>query len=440
MKILKLLLCAIAYSLSYSYAYAITLTESVLAANEFDPEIFAARNEHDAERQKRIQGFSGLLPHVSLDGSWSRSDQPKSSYAAGVTRHNASINLSQTIFDLSKLATWKKGGVIADKADVKLLQAQQNLIQKTINGYYEVIYRRVLLNNKKQLLKLYQQKLNQARTQLMIGDGTRLDINDAQASLDRAESDIVNAKSDLNDAENVFQVITGHSATEIPDRTFTCIPAKRTTSREQMIADMMKNNLDIREAWLSIKQSEADVLTATSSHLPVVSLQAGYGTNWSRAEESNQLDELFGTTSKTRNTTFSINVSLPLFAGGNGISKSIEAANRHSQSKDLLALTQLQSRQSLNASLNAISSGFTRLSATEHLVNSTSERLRSTRYGKEIGMRTLIDELDSLNDYASALNEKSESQFALIKAQSKLSLILGDLDITTLSKYSCPQS
>lgn len=439
MKICKYYLCALAYALPCANSYALTLEQAVISANQFDPEISAARNQHAADQQKRNEGFAGLLPDISLNGSWSKSDQPNASYAAGVTRHNVSLDLNQTIFDLSKYAAWKKGDAIASQADGKLLQAQQKLIKNTIVDYFQVIYRRTLLDNKKRVLQLYQQKLSQAQQQLDMGDATRLDVSDAQASLDRANADIVNAQSDLNDANTAFYSLTGHSGDEVNASSLSCIAAPHRRTREQLITSMTSNNLDIRNAWFSVKQSDADVLSATSGHLPVVSFRAGYGTNWGRAEDSNELDELFGTTSKTRNTVVSVNVSVPLFSGGNAVATSIEAAKRRTQSQDLLALAQVRAKQDLNASLNAINSGFTRIAANTRLVQSTRERLTSTRYGKEIGMRTLIDELDALNDYASALNEQSDAQFALIQAQTDLDTTLGELDMAALKQFRCAQ-
>ncbi|AVH17536.1 anibiotic ABC transporter [Enterobacter sp. SGAir0187] len=439
MRIIFISFIMLANAFFVAKSYSLNIEESVLAANIFDPEMNAARNEHDADSEKRRQGFSGLLPSVSFNGAWTKTDQPNASYAAGVTRHNATINLTQPIFDLSKYADWKKGDAIAELADAKLLQAQQRLIRNTIIAWSDVVYRREMLSNKNHVLKLYQQKLKQIQSQMVLGESTLLDVSDAQARFDKAQADIVNAQSELSDAELVFSNLTGRDANEINEMTLTCIPSLEASSHQQMLDHLMRDNLDIRSAQLFIKQSDADVLGATSGHLPVVSLQAGYGTNWSRAEDSNELDVLFGTTNKTRDTVLSLNVSIPLFSGGRALSQSFEAAKRRAQSKDLLALAQLRAKQSLSRSLNALKSGFTHLAATERALHSAHQRLDSTRYGRELGMRTLIDELDSLNEYATALSEKSEVQFSLIKAHTDLDATLGELDMFALKKYSCVQ-
>ncbi len=105
---------------------------------------------------------------------------------------------------------------------------------------------------------------------------------------------------------------------------------------EQLKRTAAASNLDVLAALQAIKGSEADLVTATADHLPVVTLQAGYGKTGAGRKTVTYFDDLFGTTAKTDNTTVGINISIPLFAGGSHISQSLEAAHRFEQSKDLL--------------------------------------------------------------------------------------------------------
>lgn len=74
---------------------------------------------------KKYQGFAGLLPVVTLNAAWNKTDQPDAAYSAGVTRHNYSFNLTQPVFDVARYANWRKTVVISDLADVNYLIAQQ---------------------------------------------------------------------------------------------------------------------------------------------------------------------------------------------------------------------------------------------------------------------------------------------------------------------------
>ena len=64
-------------------AGALSLQESLMAANSYNAEMNAARSEHDADGQKKYQGFAGLLPAISIDGTWVKTDQPDAAYSAG---------------------------------------------------------------------------------------------------------------------------------------------------------------------------------------------------------------------------------------------------------------------------------------------------------------------------------------------------------------------
>ncbi|MFV9689017.1 TolC family outer membrane protein [Pantoea sp. ARC607] len=420
-----------------TYACALSLQESLIAANIYNAEINAARSVHDADGQKKYQGFAGLLPAVSLDGSWSKSDQPDAAYSAGVTRHNYSVNLTQPVFDLAKYATWRRSVVTGDLADVNLLIAQQKLIGNVTNAFYGVVYQRSVLNTKQRILTAFSARLKQTQKALEVGDGTRLDVAEAQANYDKAVADELAAENDLNDASVYFRHLTGRDPQGISDSTLRCVRFQERIIPEQLKRDAAANNLDVLAAIESLKSSEADILTATSAHLPVVTFQAGYGKNWSRAENGNYLDTLFGTTSKTDNTQISINVSVPLFAGGGQISQSLEAAHRYEQNKDLVIEARRKAEQQAIQAASGIQNSQSRIKAYERAIVSASKRLTATRYGREIGQRTLIDEFNAEKDYFQAIEDLAHSQNALIQSIVNLKTATGSLDYAAMKVFNC---
>ncbi len=416
---------------------ALSLQASLMAANTYNAEMNAARSVHDADGQKKYQGFAGLLPVVSLDGSWSQTDQPDAAYSAGVTRHNYSFNLTQPVFDLSKYATWRRSVVIGDLADVNLLIAQQKLISDVTTAFYGVVYQRSVLETNQRILAAFNAKLKQAQKALELGDGTRLDEAEAQANYDKAVADELAAENDLNDANVSFRQLTGLDAQGITDSSMSCVRFRDPLNPEQIRRDAAANNLDVLAAIQTQKSSEADILTATSGHLPVVTFQAGYGKNWSRAEDGNVLDTLFGTTSKTDNTQIAVNVSVPLFAGGSQISQSLEAAHRFEQSKDLLIDARRKAEQQAIQAASGVRNSQSRITAYERAIASADKRLAATRYGREIGQRTLIDEFNAEKDYFQAVQDLAQAQNALIQSIVKLKSATGSLDYAAMNLFNC---
>lgn len=418
-------------------ASALTLQQSLIAANTYNAEINAARSEHQADNQKKYQGFAGLLPVVTLDGAWNKTDQPHAAYAAGVTRHNYSFNLSQPIFDVSKYASWRKSVVIGDLADVKYLAAQQKMISDVVSEFYGVVYQRSVLETNQKILAAFNAKLKQSQKALEVGDGTKLDEVEAQANYDKAVADELAAENDLNDAYVAFHQLTGLDAQGISDRNMQCVRFTEDINPEKLKTMAAADNLDVLAAIQTQKNSQADIVMATSSHLPVVTFQAGYGKNWSRAEEPTFSDELFGTTSKTDNTTFGVSVSIPLFAGGSHISQSFEAADRYQQSKDLLIDARRKAGQQAIQAASGVRNNQSRIKAYQRAIASAEKRLTSTRYGREIGQRTLIDEFNAEKDYYQSIQDLAQAQNALIQSIVKLKSATGTLDYAAIQSFSC---
>ena len=418
--------------------YSLTLQEAVLAASLYDSEISAARHAQRAESQKRRQGFAGLLPVVSLNGSYIKQDQPRATYAAGVTRHNYSLNLTQPLFDMAKYAAWKRGDAIANYADVTLMQAEQTLIASVAEAYFHVLYQRDVLTSAINAKAVYGKQLNQTQVALQVGEGTRLERDEAQANYDRAVADEMAAKNDLQEAGMVFSRLTGLNPDGIEPIALSCVMRAPVSDDFKALQQRAgQNNLKVRAALFQLDQTKADLIAAHGAHLPVVTLQAGYGTNWSKAEDSNLLDLAFGTTSKTRSSTIGINVSVPLFAGGSQISQSVEAIRRREQGKDLLEDARRKARQETQSAWLKLKNGQSQYQAEKKALASAKNKVASTAYGRQVGLRTIIDELNAEQEYYKTLQMLAKVQYDYLSARIKLFMELGELDYSRLEQYRC---
>ncbi|GLR07468.1 outer membrane protein [Mixta theicola] len=409
-----------------------------MAASVYDSEISAARNAQRADSQKRLQGFASLLPVVSLNGSYTKQDQPKATYAAGVTRHNYSLNLTQPLFDIAKYAAWKRGDAIANYADVALMLAEQKLITSVAEAYFHVIYQREVLTSAINAKSAYGKQLNQTQVALQVGEGTRLERDEAQANYDRAVADEIAAKNDLEEAGMIFSRLTGRNPDEIQPIALSCVmrfPVSDDFKALQQQAG--QHNLQVRAALFQLEQTKADLIAAHGAHLPVVTLQAGYGTNWSKAEDSNILDTVFGTTSKTRSSSIGINVSIPLFAGGSQISQSIEAVRRREQGRDLLEDARRKARQETQSAWLKLKNGQSQYLAEKKALASAKNKVNSTSYGRKVGLRTIIDELNAEQEYYKTLQTLAKVQYDYLNARLKLSMETGELDYSRLAQYRC---
>ena len=434
---IKYIFIALTIFLISKSGLAVTLQQSILAASLYNSEIKAAHNAFEADNQKKYQGFSGLLPSITFDTTWAKTDQPDATYAAGVTKHNYSFNLKQPVFDVARYATWRKSIAISNLAEVNYLKAQQKLIYDVISAYYLVNYQRSVLEANIKNRNAFNIQLRQARKALTVGEGTKIDVIEAQANYDKANADELASQNALHDASIAFRQLSGIDALEIPSLGMTCVPDTENLNEAQLIKIGQKSNLDIQAALHSLKGSEADLIATNSQHLPVITFQASYGKNWSRAENGNIYDEIFGTTSKTDNSVIALNVSIPIFSGGGQISQSLEAAHRREQSKNLLADAQRKMEQDVMQFFSGVANGLSQIRAYQQSVHSSKARLSSTSYGRQMGQRTLIDEFSAEKEYYQAIQSLAQAKYNYIISLAKLKSATGELDYSLVKIFSC---
>ncbi len=65
----KILISLIVGLLLSGSACALSLQQALLAASAYNAEFNAARRAHEADAQKKYQGFAGLLPVVTLNAA-----------------------------------------------------------------------------------------------------------------------------------------------------------------------------------------------------------------------------------------------------------------------------------------------------------------------------------------------------------------------------------
>jgi outer membrane protein len=418
-------------------AQAADLLDAVNAARGFDAGFSAARHAQLAGREKRWQGLAGLLPRAQIDGSYTRQDQPGAPYAAAVRRHSATASITQPLFDATRIADFKRGGALADQTDAEYDKARQTLVTEVSDAYFSVLYAREVLQAAEFAELAFQKQLDQAQAALRIGDGTRTDVDEAQANLDDALARKIGAQNDLEIARGTFRRLTGLYADDLAPIAWQCVPQAAPLGLTAAMDEAATQNPDVRIAETLLDQSRADIVGATGANLPVVNLQASYGTNWSRGANENGLDEIFGTTSKTRASMVGVTVTIPLFAGGGQLSAAREAYRRRDQSRDTLEDARRNAREHARTAHLRITNGVALMRAQERALASADSKVKSTRLGREVGLRTRIDELNAQQRYFEAIRDLADARYGFLRARLQLSAALGTLGDADLAGIAC---
>lgn len=419
------------------FIHATTLLQAVNAARRYDAEFSAAFQARKAGNEAFNQGVAGLLPTLSLDGSYTKQDQPHASYAAAVKRHNYSINLSQPLFNMSKIAALQRANATSDLADIEFIGAQQKLIRDVADAFFSVVYQREVTEVAISASKVFEKQYAQAIAAFRLGSGNRTEVDEAQANYDDAEAREIAARNDLEIANAAYHRLTGLNADEITPVSTQCYRPFQLGNIKSAMQQAQSNNTEIKKATRQLDQTKSDLVGAAGGHLPTVTLQGSYGGHWSRGENENVLDSVFGTTSKTQNSLIGVNVSLPLFSGGGQLSATREAIDRRDQARDLLEHTRRNVNQQTRTAWLNITNGLALLKARKKAAASAETKVKSTSYGRKLGLRTTIDELNAEQKYYEALRNIAEARYRYLSSTFDLLLLLGTLDDALLIAFEC---
>ncbi|MFK3882280.1 TolC family outer membrane protein [Pantoea agglomerans] len=420
-------------------SYATSLQQAARAALTYDSALQSSQMTSEADQQKYWQGMAGMLPTLTLEGNWDRQEQPDKKYQSGVTNHSYDLSVRQPLFDMSKYAGWRKGVAIANTAEAKSKKAEEKLLNAISNAYFSVLYQQEVLQAAKAASHNFKQQQQKLQAGILNGQNTRTELDEAKANYALAQAKEIEASSQLLLAGEAFRRLSGVSPDTVEPVNFQCLNASPYASLTDAINASQQRNTEIKIALFQNDQADADVLAADGAHMPVVSLYARYGKNWSRNDNDDNLlyDAIFGTNSKSNNLQYGVNVSIPLFAGGSQISQSYEAAYRRQAAKYSTMEAQRKAATDTRSAWLSLTNGKALINAQKNAVESSREKVVSVQYGREMGFRTVNDELDAQQKYFSALKDQAEARFNYLNALINLAQSTGSLSIDMLNFFQC---
>ncbi|MEK9540432.1 TolC family outer membrane protein [Pantoea agglomerans] len=420
-------------------SYATSLQQAARAALTYDSALQSSHMTSEADQQKYWQGMAGMLPTLTLEGNWDRQEQPDKKYQSGVTNHSYDLSVRQPLFDMSKYAGWRKGVAIANTAEAQSKKAEEKLLNAISNAYFSVLYQQEVLQAAKAASHNFKQQQQKLQAGILNGQNTRTELDEAKANYALAQAKEIEASSQLLLAGEAFRRLSGVSPDTVEPVNFQCLNASPYASLTDAINASQQRNTEIKIALFQNDQADADVLAADGAHMPVVSLYARYGKNWSRNDNDDNLlyDAIFGTNSKSNNLQYGVNVSIPLFAGGSQISQSYEAAYRRQAAKYSIMEAQRKAATDTRSAWLSLTNGKALINAQKNAVESSREKVVSVQYGREMGFRTVNDELDAQQKYFSALKDQAEARFNYLNALINLAQSTGSLSIDMLNFFQC---
>ena len=398
-----------------------TLREVVQMAVETNPTIGAAAKRKDAADAAVDAAKSGYL--LKLDwqhGSGIERSQNSSTLATGnqwvrMQRKIDTMVANQMLWDgLGTRAEVERRRSISDAAAYRVLSASEDVALQAVDAYVEVLKNRELVGFAKENLLAHQKTFDQVKLRSDKGVGRRADLDQIEARLSLASANLQSAESLARDAEIAFQRVVGRNPialSEVPEAK--ALPS----SVDEAVKIGFSNHPTLKSAYADITQAAAQRELARSFWSPRLELEASYSNNYN----------LDGVAGPNRDRMIMLFVKWNLFRGGFDYHRLRETAYQIDEATEISRNTTRQVENAVRVAHNAYNTARERLPSLDRYVKSSDATRASYAQQFAIGQRTLLDLLDSENEYFTARTTYATGKYIEISAKYRVLNAMGQL-------------
>ncbi|MEX0730185.1 MAG: TolC family outer membrane protein [Aquisalimonadaceae bacterium] len=398
-------------------------------AIERDPRLEAAQHRLRATDEVETQARALFLPQIDLEADsgyiWENSQigsNPRNS--ADYDYWDAGIALTQPLFRMESFSLARQADIFTTQAALEFAQAQQDLMLRTSQAYFDVLLAQDQLSTVDGELLAIESELRRARRALEVGTGTITDVNEAQARFDRVQADRLRAENNLTVARETLHRLIGEPAGQLIglEEEFTAQPPMP-TERRAWAERAERYNITVRLTEQNLASAREDVNQEQAGRYPRVDLVARYGRSYQSDIGIGQ-PGLNGDIEREQ-TTVGVRVTMPLYTGGATTSRIRERqAQRDAVFSDTLDAKRNAALQAESAYLN-LTSNLQQIRALEQALRSVLSTERSTQRGLEVGLRTTLDVLDVQRERFEIERQLAEARYAYLLNYLQLQVAVG---------------
>lgn len=268
----------------------LTQNEAVRTTLENNYGIQVAKNNVEVARNNTDRGLNGYLPTLnatagptaSLNSASQKFNGPLDdveinnafSWAA-----NASVAANYTIFDKSRDYTLEQLKEVLNLSDLQLRQTMEANMLQTLSGYYEVARLTENLAVLEQTFEVSRRRLERAQYRFDFGQGTRLDVLNAEVDIQRDSINLLNARQQLANAKRNLNFVMG-TPVDTDFAIDTTVTYATDVSQNQLIAEAKENNVAILAADQNLVITEMDLKIIDATRKPTLGARASYDYNY----------------------------------------------------------------------------------------------------------------------------------------------------------------
>lgn len=398
-----------------------------------DPQYRAAQASFNADSEVDNQALSALLPQVNLTAhKTDHSDETISPIPAtsDYDSQGYTLSLSQAIYHHDYFVQLGQADARVAQAAAQLRDTEQSLIVRVAQAYFDTEAAKDNLVFAGAEKKAISEQLQQAEQRFKVGLTAITDVHEARARYDQAVAQNIVAENQMAISLEALREITGQAPADLQDlaeESPLILPEPDDVNHWVKAALEQNQQLKVAEKIMQVARDE--VSRQRAGHYPTLDLVASKN---STEYDGGPFD------GETKDTRISLQLNVPLYAGGNTSSRTREAAYRYQQARETYEQQRrLTERLARNAYLGVVAN-ISQVKALKQALASSQTALEATRAGFEVGTRTAVDVLDSQRLMYLAKRNYAKARYDYILETLRLKQaagILGEADIVQVNRW-----
>ena len=399
------------------------------AALEQDATIRASRAAADSGRERLPQARAGLLPQVSASAGRNFNSldttSPNILGELGTTNDryfsdNKSVQLRQPVVNMQRWLQFEQAKSMVAETEATLDRDLQNLVVRVAGAYFEYLMSDEQLELVLAQKKMYTSLVDAAKKGIAAGSGTRTDIDDAQARLDMASAQELEARQNQDQTRRQLEVLINQPVASVAKLN---VPALKLVgpvpaSLDEWTSRAEKNSPEIKAMQARLEAARREVSKSQAGHLPTLDAVA----QWSNSGSEN----ITRINSRYENKSIGLQLNVPLFSGGYVNSTIRQAVAEQTRAEETLEALRRDLGVRVHKEFRGVSEGVMRVRALEQAVRSAEQMMKSTQMSFKAGSRTQLDVLNAQQQYTMALRDLAQARFVYLMSKVKLASLVGD--------------
>ncbi len=413
-------------------AQAQSLVDLYQSAKGFDAAYQSAKSQFDANLAKGEQARAGLLPTANLALGASRTNLASDIASLERTYGNqsATLSASQPLYRPANVAAAEQGKKQAELAQAQLLVADQDLIVRVSQAYFDVLAAQDNLNFVKAQKAAVAEQLASAKRNFEVGTATITDTREAQAKFDLVLAQEIAAENDLRVKKIALDQLAGKTTEPKQVQLPVALSAVTPDDVTAWVNQSEEVHPAIRQARLGLEVAQLETQKAQAGNKPTLDLTGSYNITKNDGSSSSGLDY------RTNVASVGLSFNLPLFAGYAIQNRVKETIALEEKSRSDLEGAKRNVAQATRTAFFGVQSGLGQVKALEAAESSSQSALDANKLGYQVGVRINIDVLNSQSQLFDTKAKLAKARYDVLVGGLRLRQANGSLTEDDLSRVN----